>query len=191
MPTRTEPGRNELERLEALALEVSSGKAPAEALLGAVRPVVCRWALIRTGDGDVAEDVAQEVLMRVARAIDGFRGDSRFSTWLYRVVANAATDVERREAREHRARAGAREDGVRPGPVDAAAGRRIRELLDAVMSRLSANQRVAFDLVDLQGYSGVEAAAMLEMNQSTLRVHLARARTVVREAIAEGSASDG
>jgi len=133
----------------------------------------------------VAEDVAQIALVRVHRAFAGFRGGSRFSTWLYRLVANIAHDETRRAGRHRRdqeaatARISPRNSLASPGAD------RIAEILKVLLEQLSPRQRAAFELVDLQGFSGPEAAAMEGIEESTLRVHLARARSAVRTAIEE------
>ncbi len=52
-------------------------------LAGALRPLVCRWALVMTGDPDDAEDVAQLVMMKMMASIGGFDGRSKVTSWLY------------------------------------------------------------------------------------------------------------
>lgn len=181
--TRTDGGAE----LEELARAVQGSERPAaEALLRASRPLVCRWALMQTGDPDEAEDVAQEVLVRVAGSLDGWSGRGRFTTWLYRVVSNVVQDGRRGRERELRRRERLGGLPVRRNPATAPGGAEIQGLLRALMGKLTPNQRVAFDLVDLQGFSGAEAAAMQGMNESTFRVHLARGRAVIRRAILEG-----
>ena len=161
------------------------GRVPEE-LLGALRPTVCRWALMQTGDPDAAEDVAQEVLVRVVRFFGSYQGEGRFTTWLYRIVTNVVRDRGRAVRREVEGRRAAARQGWARNSGTAPDGAAIRALLDALMGDLTPRQRAAFDLVDLQGFSGAEAAAMQEMNESTFRVHLARARAAVRKAIQAG-----
>src|SRR5690242_1533740 len=50
------------------------------------RPVVFRWAIALTGDGDEADDITQEVFVRVHRKLGSFRGDGPFDAWLYRIT---------------------------------------------------------------------------------------------------------
>lgn len=70
-----------------------------EGLAGALRPLVCRWALVITGDPDDAEDVAQRVMMKMVTSIGGFDGRSKVTSWLYRITRNAALDHQRRQRR--------------------------------------------------------------------------------------------
>src|SRR5918912_942469 len=99
------------EPLEALAARARSGDEGAFAsLAGAVRDQVRRWALVRTGDPDDAEDVAQDVVIRVHRGLARFEGRARFTTWLYRLTANAAVELGRGHGRRARLHAAATED---------------------------------------------------------------------------------
>ena len=65
---------------------------------------MCRWALVWTGDPDEAEDVAQQVLIRVDRSIGDFVARGRVTTWVYRITQNVLRDRERRVRREDRDR---------------------------------------------------------------------------------------
>lgn len=172
--------------VERLAREARRAAEVPEELLRRIRPLVLRWALLRTGDEDQAEDVAQEVLVRVVRSLGSWDGRGRFTTWLYRVVANAAQDRGRRRSREAAGRLRLARRGTLRNPLTAPEGSRVAALLEVLLDELTPHQRMAFDLVDLQGVPGPEAAAMHEMNESTFRVHLARARAAVRKAIQDG-----
>ena len=160
-------------------------------LVRRIHPLVHRWATTRTADPDLADDVTQEVLVRVHRRLDEFRGDSRFTTWLYRLTANAASDQLRRAGRQRRLAARllsavARADHAAAAPADAGPdGERIRLLVARFAQALPDRQRQLFDLVDLQGFEPTEAAAMLGLSGSTARVHLHRARRALRAAILE------
>ncbi len=174
--------------VESLVREAAHDERAGDALLRAIRPRVCRWALLRTGDEDAAEDVAQEVLIRVHRSIATFDRRSRFDTWLYRVVANVAADASRRSARnrDRRLHLSSRRQPdalLRRNPASSPDEGAVARILGTVLHELSPRQRAAFELVDLQGYSGREAAGMEEIDEATLRVHLSRARSRIRDAI--------
>ena len=158
------------------------------------RPLVRRWALARTGDPDAAEDVAQRVLLRLHRHLEGFEGRASFTTWLYRVTANAAADVagERDRRSDHLAELAERRDSggeaaeERGGaPEDRIHARRLTELVRTYVDELSDRQREAFDLMELQGLSAAEAADRMGVSPATARVHLHRARRTVRTRILE------
>ena len=162
-------------------------------LAGALRPLVCRWALVMTGDPDDAEDVAQRVMMKMVTSIGGFDGRSKVTSWLYRITRNAGLDHQRGRQREQRladrAEQLARAAAPRlEDPLDEIEMKRTVRLIRTFLTALPATQREIFDLVDLQGLKPVEAAGLLEMNPSTLRVHLMRARRRMRkEMLARGA----
>lgn len=183
------PAQTAAEPLDALAARARTGDEGAfAALAGAVRDQVRRWALVRTGDPDDAEDVAQDVVIRVHRGLARFEGRSRFTTWLYRLTANAAVEMSRgygRRGRLHDA-VTAEEAGIAPELHDRIAemeNARAAALVRSFFGELQGRQREVFDLVDLQGYTPAEAAEMLEIEPPTARVHLMRARRAIRERI--------
>lgn len=168
----------------------SGGDEAFDRLARAILPRLRRWALVRTGDPDDADDVAQRALVRVHRSLETFRGDARFSTWLYRITARTATDLHRsRQARSQGREALKRETAVHPArspdPSERVENQDLAGLVRRFFQDLSETQRQVFDLVDLQGHEPSEAAELLEMNANTVRVHLHRARRRIREALLE------
>jgi RNA polymerase sigma-70 factor (ECF subfamily) len=176
------------EAIEEMVQRARTGDAGAFAELAtAVRDQVRRWALARTGDADDAEDVAQAVVIRMHRGLSAFEGRSRFSTWLYRLTANAAVEWARGQSRQRQTRDELTAAGEpRAGTVDridAMENRRAAELVRAFLTELPPRQREVLDLVDLQGFAPSEVADMLEIEPPTARVHLLRARRAIRERI--------
>jgi RNA polymerase sigma-70 factor (ECF subfamily) len=182
----TEPRSPETE-LPFLIRQARAGDPSAfERLAGSYRDRIYRWALVRTGDEDDAEDATQEALVRLHRGLEKFDGRSRFETWLYSVVRSATADVQRRKAKSLRLRArfatwGSPETAADPLPVvDGLEVRRIGALVKVFLEALPARQREAMDLVDLQGVGQAEAAERLGVSPATLRTHLFRARRAIR-----------
>lgn len=180
-----------------LELAERAAKGEPEALgrlAGALRPLICRWALVITGDPNDAEDVAQHVLMKMMDSIGGFDGRSKVTTWAYRITRNAGLDHQRRTKRDRRladkAELLARAEPPRlDDPLDDIEMERTMRLIRTLLRELPMRQREVFDLVDLQGLDPKEAAELLEMNPNTLRVHLLRARRRMRsEMLARGFA---
>lgn len=178
------------EDMTGLAVRARGGdEAAFRELVTRCYPRIHRWALQRMADPDDADDVVQDVLVRLHRTLRRFRGDSRLTTWLYQVTRNVAIDHQRRRARrrevhERHGRQSAEAAAVAEAPAqlerdDTMAA--VRVAFDA----LPARQREVFDLVDLQGYPAVTAAEMLALDPGTVRVHLFRARRTVRRAILE------
>ena len=172
-----------------------AGKGEREALgrlAGALRPLVCRWALVMTGDPHDAEDVAQLVLMKVMESIEEFDGRARVTSWVYRITRNASLDHQRSLRRNRRLAEKAEwlalaEEPRLEDPLDDIEMERTMRLIRKLLRELPMRQREAFDLVDLQGLTPKEAAELLEMNPTTLRVHLLRGRRRMRaEMLAQG-----
>lgn len=160
-----------------------------------------RWALGRTGgDPDEADEVVQLTLIKLHRGLGSFRGESRFTSWLYRITANAAAELRRTGVRralllgERVAEAdGGVVGGVGGGTAKWAEPSGPRELDEARLTRivlarfreLPERQREVFDLVDLQGYAPVEVAELLGLEPVTVRTNLLRARRALRGKVME------
>jgi len=151
---------------------------------------IYRWALVQTGDSDDAEDVTQEVLVRLHMGIRRFHARSRFTTWLFQVTRNAAAEFHRRRKSRQRRLERHREHeaidaGLTTDCVDAAHDGGLAGLVRSFLQGLPVRQREVLDLVDLQDYTPVEVSKMLKMNPVTVRAHLFRARRAMRERILE------
>jgi RNA polymerase sigma factor (sigma-70 family) len=154
-------------------------------LLEQVRDQVFRWALLMTADSDDADDITQQVSLTLHRKLHLFQERSAFSTWLYRIVRNAAVESRRRVRfiRE----VSFDEDAV-PHTLSAATEDRLKQIDDArsvaliraLFCELPPRQRELIDLIDTQGYNTVEAAEMMNIEPETARVHLLRARRTLR-----------
>lgn len=157
------------------------------ALATAWHPRVFRWACGMLDDPDDADDVAQQVLVRLYTHLGGFHGRARFSTWLYQITQNAARDVRRRRGRRAQAyERMVRLDAPQPSSAVGDHGAGDADLADrarAALAGLPERQRAVFDLVELQGYGSQEAADLLGISPPTARTHLLRARRALRSAM--------
>ncbi len=147
-----------------------------------IRPLALRWAMLHTASADDAEDVVQSALLSVHRSLGDFREGSRFTTWLYSVVRRAAADwrrSERRRSTRERRWAEQLDTSTEPDFGRAGVERDLAAALE-LLQTLPARQREAFDLTELQGKSYDEAAALLGLSTSTVRVHVLRARRTIR-----------
>ncbi|MGH3496406.1 MAG: RNA polymerase sigma factor SigM [Nocardioidaceae bacterium] len=140
------------------------------------------WAVaMRTlGDREEASDALQDALISAFRRAESYRGDAAVTTWLHRIVVNACLDrVRRRKARPaiplpedaDRAAELATEE-----PVDSASAREDRLDVLAALRTLGDEQRAALVLVDMEGYSIEEAAALLDCPTGTVKSRCARGR---------------
>jgi len=146
------------------------------ALVQVYQPRVFRWALALSGDRDEADDITQEVFVRVYRKLSGFRGDGAFDAWLYRITRRVAL------RRLHSARSAGADDGdvyiTDPGArVDR---QRAFALIQSIARTLPMRQREVFVLCDLEGRTAAEVAAMLDMKDVSVRASLFKARAAIR-----------
>ncbi|PWI13740.1 RNA polymerase subunit sigma-24 [Streptomyces sp. Act143] len=169
---------------EELARRAAGGdRAALDGLLAAIRPEVVRRCGRFLPCREDAEDAAQDVLLQVARGIGTFEGRSRFSTWLYTVVANCA----RQKYRELK-----RRSAEQPVPADAAqqadprttsviAGSRI-DLLEALDRLEREHPHLVAPLVyrDICQLGYAEAAERAGIPLGTLKSRLHEARRQVR-----------
>jgi RNA polymerase sigma-70 factor (ECF subfamily) len=186
---------SETTRLEAVALELvpraRHGDADAlELLLRRCRGTVFRWALVQTGDAADADDVTQEVLIRLHTALPRYAGRSRFTTWLYQVTRHEAASLGRRARRRLRL-AGAIEretagSAIAPDDaVDRLHAAEVAALARGLLRGLPRRQREVFALADLEGCPITEIAERLGTSAVTARVHLFHARRALRAAVLE------
>ena len=157
------------------------------ALLTLARPVVYQWALHRTKDPDDAEDVTQDVLLRVCKGIRSFRGESKLSSWLYRITANESVVLMRKESRRGQSMGLSALDwyGVvsDPSPNERIHNARACGMVRDVACALPPLQLASFRLVDLDGMRPCEAARALGLTQANVRSSLCRARRRIRELV--------
>lgn len=150
-----------------------------------------------------AEEVAQDVLMKVVHKIQAFRGDSALSSWIYRITFNTAMSRLRNgkftrpaEISEHEIGATDHEDGTRrafdapdwSSLADEAFMRtQLRERLALAMKDLPEIYRTPIVLRDIQGLSTEEASRVLNVKTQTLKSRLHRGRLILRTRLAEFS----
>jgi RNA polymerase sigma-70 factor (ECF subfamily) len=136
------------------------------------------WAVaLRTlRDPEEAADALQDALISAHRAAASFRAESLVTTWLHRIVVNACLDRMRR--RQSRPTVPLPESG--PGEIavgrDAMADRETRMVVQDALAELPEEQRTPIVLVDVEGYSVAETAAMLGVAQGTVKSRCARGR---------------
>lgn len=127
-----------------------------------------------------AEEVLQEAMLSAFRRAAGFRGDSAVGTWLYRIVLNACLDRLRRIKARPTAFAGDEIVASLPsgadGPEAVALQRELTDEVERALGQLSADQRAALILVDLDGYSIEEAAVLLGCAPGTVKSRCSRGR---------------
>lgn len=124
------------------------------------------------GSREDAADAVQDALVRAWLALPRFRGDARFSTWLYRIVVNAAHDV-----RTKRRELAAEEPPEPADPRDRFAERELSGELQRALDALDEPYRTAVVLHDVLGCSYAEIAAVTEVPEGTVKSRIFRGRT--------------
>jgi RNA polymerase sigma-70 factor (ECF subfamily) len=136
--------------------------------------------VFRIVGSQAAEEVTQQVFLRLFQSIDSFAGRSRFSTWLYRLAANEALQYLRRKRSRPKL-------PLLSEPVDKAPARtsRIdeREMLEYALSTLDPDLRAIFLLREVEGLSYYDIALALDIAEGTVASRLNRARRLLREAL--------
>ena len=145
-------------------------------------------------DRESAKDLSQEAFLKAFAYLKKFNGRSSFYTWFYRIVVNVCLDYKRRNKRTlasefdetHESQLEPSHQPVRPLPLDqqVLAGQ-ISLRVDAALQSLPARQRTAFILKNQQGLSIKEIADMMQTAEGTVKVHLHRAVTALRQSLAE------
>jgi RNA polymerase sigma-70 factor (ECF subfamily) len=133
------------------------------------------------GDAGVAEDMLQESFVRAWQKLDGFRGDSKFGTWLHRLSANVGLSDRRTRLRRVSREQGMDDavDRAAVGARDVSAGKRMD--LEQAISGLPERARTVLVLYDIEGYSHAEIAETTGMAVGSSKAQLHRARKLVRE----------
>jgi RNA polymerase sigma-70 factor (ECF subfamily) len=181
---------------EALAARAAAGDEPAfEDLVIRHQPRVFRLARRLTGNDGDAQDAVQETFLQVYRGLPSFRGDARFSTWMYRIATNAA--LMQRRARARRPAESLESylprfdvaGGHAATPAELQAPCQAEEVLDrrllaekarAGIDRLPDLYREAFVLRDLEELPTSEVAEVLGLEAATVRQRVHRARLMLR-----------
>lgn len=158
-------------------------------LVEAYQAPVYRLALrMCGGDAALAEDAAQEAFLAAWRGLPRFRGDSRFSTWLYRLTTNAAIDCLRREKR-HRDTDDLESVELPDGgdtPQELAERSETQTAVRAALSALSEEHRQVLLLRYMQELDYGEIAAALAVSEGTVKSRINRAKARLKEILSGG-----
>ena len=138
-----------------------------------------------TGDEEDARDVVQEAYLRAFKGLKRFRGEARFSTWLYRITANCAANQMNRRSRDRHDTL--EEDSSLPDsrpeadPATMAEGRALQDRIAAALDDLPPRLRAVVVLRDVYDLPHEAIAAELGISEAAAKVRLHRARRRLRE----------
>ena len=144
-------------------------------------------ALRMCPNAEDACDIAQEAFLAAWRGLPSFRGEAGFSTWLYRLVSNAAIDHLRR-TKHQRGNVSLDDEELNldapdpaPGPQESAEGADLRRVVQDGLKQLGDDHRTVLVMREVQELSYEEIAHTLQIDMGTVKSRLARARNALRK----------
>ena len=173
------------EELKAIKKVLDGDRNAFEELVLANQTNVYNLALKMTGNTEDALDISQEALLKAYRQLPGFRGDSRFSVWLYRLTYNLCIDFLRKKQRRPETSLTYQDDDVtrdieipdvRHLPEDDVIRRETRMAIRDSIDELGASHREILVMREITGMSYIDIASVLEISAGTVKSRLARAR---------------
>ena len=184
------------EKILSIIDEVRKGDVNAfEAIVREYEKNVYNIALRMTGDREDALDVSQEAFLKAYHALGSFRGESKFSVWLYRIVSNACLDFLRERKRraevslsvgddeDESAEVEIRDDSLSPETL--LERKLTREAVQRGLLSLPEDQRKILLLREIQGFSYEEIGRILSLESGTVKSRIFRARRKLCEFLAE------
>lgn len=151
------------------------------------------------GNHAEAQDVAQEVFVTVFKSIDSFRGESKLSTWLYRISANhcknrikylrrrahkATTELDAQAERTLQNTAGSTLGEGQAGPAEVLEGAQLEQIVQRAIGKLEEEHRLLLLLRDVEEMSYEEIMQVTGLPEGTVKSRLHRARQALKEEIA-------
>ena len=177
---------------EELVAAVQSGDAQAlETLLARFQPHIYRFGMRMCRNPSDAEDVLQETLLAASRSVQGFRGASSLTTWLFTIARSFCIKKRRKQAAAQNAgvaddasfdRAlGVPDTGARPDEI--AASRQVLGVLEQAIATLPPKYREVLLLRDVEGLTAPQVAEVLGAGVPAVKTRLHRARKMLRDKV--------
>lgn len=174
-------------------------EAALEELMAQYETKVFGLALRMTGNRQDAEEILQDVFLSVFQKIDGFRGDSKLSSWIYRVATNMALMKLRKRSKfqeiplEEELGPKMTEEGMIAEPVidwsrlpdEELIRKELLHRIDEALTALPTDYRSVFVLRDIEELSAEETSQILEISIVALKSRLHRARLFLRKELAD------
>ena len=169
-----------------------------ERLVRKYEKYVCTTVYSVIKNYDDSFDVAQEVFLKLYHSIGSFKGESSFSSWLYRIAKNTALDFLRKEknSRNNVSLYTENSDGeetemeipdtsVASSPEQTAVRNEAKDIIYTALDEISEQHKEIIVLRDINGYSYEEIAKMLNLEYGTVKSRLFRAREALRKKLLE------
>jgi RNA polymerase sigma-70 factor (ECF subfamily) len=183
---------SENEEIQLIEEAKKGDLAAFEKLILSYEKMIYNYCLRMTNSREDAEDLTQEVFIRLYKSLKRFRGRSKFSTYVYRIAHNICIDHYRKSKvgiiflSQPKNSEDDREmdlPAAEPSPEETALQKEQQELLLQCIAQLKPNYRTIIVLREIQERSYEEIAEILNMPLGTVKSHLSRARTALREAV--------
>ena len=167
-----------------------------EALVLRYQKKVYNTVLRLAGDCAEAEDLSQEGFLKIFKGLSSFRGESSFSTYIYRVAANTAIDALRRREAPTVRLSTENEEGEEfelalpdagPLPVEILESRERRQAIRAAIDALPEHHRAVIVLREMDGMSYQDIAQAMGLTEGTVKSRINRARGRLRQLLLEGN----
>jgi RNA polymerase sigma-70 factor (ECF subfamily) len=172
---------------------MSDGKLNFQDIYNAYHARILRYLKRLVGERE-AEDLTQEVFIKVSGALEGFRGESSVSTWIYRIATNAAMDRQRSPSFQRAAgdlsteerEAEAADKNVWTGQKIIALDRQLirkemNECIRDFIFRLPSDYRTVVILREIEGFKSRETAEILGISLDAVKIRLHRARVLLKK----------
>ena len=183
---------------DLISRAVGGDPAAFQLLVEQHRSMVYRVAYQFAGNHFDAEDIAQEVFIKVYRSLDKFRQDAQLTSWMYRIVMNACIDHRRRHRLATAAPFGEEAEQKMlntpedtPDPEERAYAGELGQVLEWEIGRLPKGQRVVFVMRHHQGMKLCEIAEALGLAEGTLKRQLHAAVHRLRQALTQANVTAG
>lgn len=181
-----------------IAAAVAGDSHALEELVERYEPRVYRFAMRVCRNQEDAQEILQETFLNAIRSLATFRGDSQFSTWLFRIVVNSCAKTRGRRAvsRGHEIPLDlpeemARESAIPREPVDwsqdpeaVTLSAEVHDRLEAAIDQLPAGYKGVFLLRDVEGFSTADTAQILDLSPEAVKTRLHRAHLFLRDQLA-------
>ena len=156
-------------------------------LMEPLEQLVWRVCWHYTGDREASSDCGQEAMIRIWRALDNYRGDCAFESWVYRIAANCCMDWLRKKKRDRSVSIEPMKDqgfdpaDTSPGTEAQVIAKDERRRLREAIALLPEDQREVLVLTQLERVSYEEAARMLDISEGTVKSRVNRAKARLKE----------
>lgn len=183
-----------MDEIKIIELAKSGDRNALASLVKMYEKTVYNFAFKICRDRDKAENIMQETFLSVVKSLHQFDGNSKLSTWLYRIVANHCLMEARKFKNRHFTSLDDDEDGMYENkqivdwskvPYKSTENIELRKILDEAISKLSPEYRMVFLLRDVEEFSTEETAKIAELSVPAVKSRLHRARAFLRNEINE------